>query len=353
MALPITSPPTDDGFANLIVVSTFYHLLLACLVARDPRFSGRSVLVMNAEREQMAALCNPLKGALDSPFSDIRVLPIVSGSKLAGERARGQWLAQLDDALRPARVIIFTDLRPDNQLLCRRAEARGAATFCGEDGGSAYSSRSWAVPWRRHWQRLLCFGPWLENRAAAGNSRHVQTFLALYPELVRPELQRKPLWPLDRSALPDLLSLSWIDRFLAHFQVSQDVLACDELYVPTSSRATGAGERLRRVLGEEIRAARASGRDCVVKYHPREPDDFLGAAALGARLLPAAIPVELIYQASAGRLRRVVGDTGTTLLSARWLAPQAQALSVLHHVEGLSDPWYVRTLNRLGVELLD
>ena len=353
MPAPIASQPGSGSFANLIVVSTFYHLLLACLVARDPRFPGKSLLVIDAEREQMAVLCDLLTNAPDRLFDEVRVMPEVSGSKLARERIHGKWLARLDDTIQPERIIIFTDLRPDNQMLCRRAAARGAATFCGEDGGAAYSSGSWAVPWRRHLKRMLCFGLWLENRAAAGSSRHVQTFLALYPELVRPELKVKARWELNRSLVPDLLSLSWIRRFLEHFQLTPNALACDELHVPTSSRATGATEELRNLLRQEIRTARANGLDCVVKYHPRERSDFLEAEAMGARLLPTAIPVELIYLASAKRLRRVIGDTGTTLLTARWLVPEAKALSILPHLPDLMDPRYVEAATRLGVKTLE
>ena len=89
----------------------------------------------------------------------------------------------------------------------------------------------------------------------------------------------------------------------------------------------------------------------MVKYHPREREDFLGALSLGARLLPAAVPAELVYLASADRLARVIGDRGTTLLSARWLAPHAQALSALEP-GALDDPWYAHTLDRLGVRRL-
>ncbi|HEY9191484.1 MAG TPA: hypothetical protein VIO81_01285, partial [Methyloversatilis sp.] len=62
---------------------------------------------------------------------------------------------------------------------------------------------------------------------------------------------------------------------------------------------------------------------------------------------------ELIYLASAGRLRRVIGDTGTTLLTARWLVPEAEALSILPHLPELMDPAYMRASNRLGVKSLE
>ncbi|MPZ44800.1 MAG: hypothetical protein GEV05_15640 [Betaproteobacteria bacterium] len=339
-------------FSNLIVASTCYHVILACLIARDARFAGPSLLVVNARREQMAALCEPLAQAADSPFAATMPLPEVDGRKPARERALGRWLAQLDDRVRVERVFVFTDLTPELQLLCRRARARGALTFCAEDGGAAYSSQSAAAPWRLHWQRVVRFGPWIQNVTASGSSRHVQTCLALHATLVRPELQRKPVWSLQPTALPDLLASSWIGRFLAHYGVSHDALVCDELYAPARTRTAQARERLRGGLREEIRAARQAGRDCIVKYHPREREDFLGAAALGARLLPAAIPAELVYLASGARLSRVIGDAGTTLLTARWLVPHAHAFSALELAGRGDDAWYVRTLDRLGVQRL-
>jgi hypothetical protein len=347
----VQEAPPADTYANLIVASTFYHVILACLVARDARFPGASLLVLNPRRAQLAALWEPLRQASDSPFAATLPMPDDEGRKPDRERALGHWLARLDDSVRAQRIFVFSDLTPELQLLCRRAVARGARTFCVEDGGIAYSSRSAAAPWKRHWQRIVRFGPWVQNVAATGSSRYVQTCLALYADLVRPELQRKPVWPLSREALPDLLAASWVRGFLQHFGLTTEALACDELYATALLRSAEAGERLRRRLGEELRAARAAGLDCIVKYHPSERSDFLGAAALGARLLPTAVPAELVYLASGSRLRRVVGDAGTTLMSARWLAPHAQAVSAFSFT-GRNDPWYANTLDKLGVQRL-
>lgn len=343
--------PSAGRYANLIVASTFYHVILACLIARDARFAGPSLLVVNARRDEIAALYEPLATEPDSPFAAVRAMPEFGSGKRTRERAYASWLARLDAAERPERVLVFSDLTPHIQLLCRHAERRGARTFCAEDGGTAYSSRSWATPWRRHIKRLLDFGPWVQNIAASGSSRHVQVYLAMHPQLVRPELQAKRVWPLSEAELPDLLGARWLERFLAHYAVGRDALACDELYTPGNSRTLAAGERAHARLRAEIRAAAAAGLDCVVKYHPRERGDFLQAVELGARTLPPAIPAELIYLASGRRLRRVVGIGGTTLLSARWLVPHARAVSVLDLAE-IQDPWYARTLDRLGVQRL-
>jgi hypothetical protein len=344
------SPP-DGRFANLIVASTFYHIILACLIARDARFAGASLLVVNARREQIAMLYEPLASEADSPFAATLCMPETGQKKVARERAYGNWLAALDARVQAQRIVVFSDLTPHLQLLCRRAQGRGAHTFCAEDGGAAYSSRSAATRWRRHLQRVLRFGPWIQNVRASGSSRHVETYLAMHPGLVRPELQRKTVWPLQEAELPDLLESRWLQRFLGHYGVSREALVCEELYSPGNSRTLRAGEALHARLRQEIRAACQAGRDCVVKYHPREQGDFLGASALGARTLPPAIPAELVLLASGRKLRRVVGIGGTTLLSARWLAPDAEVVSTLDLAE-IEDPWYARTLDQLGVQRL-
>lgn len=347
----MTAPTWPDGpFDNLVVVSTAYHLLLAHLLAGDARFAGRTLLVFTGAREQVAALHQAMTAGGCAPFDAVAYLPRTSKT-LRRERQRARWFGALDAALRPARVVIFNDQTPDLQYLCRRAGARGARTFCGEDGGCVYSQRSWAAPRRRHLARLLWFGPWVQNRDTVGDTRGVGAVLAVYPDLVRPELRGKPVLGLATAGLPDLAQAPWIGHFLRALGLSREALVCNEVYAPTYSGAVTDLPRLRAALRERLQESLRAGRACAVKYHPRERSDYLDAAALGARVLPAALPVELVYQASGPALETVVGDAGTTLLSARWLAPRAQAVSALVYT-GIDDPFYAAVLTRLGVTLL-
>lgn len=347
----MTGPGLPDGaFDNVVVVSTAYHLLLAQLLPGDARFAGRTLLVLTGAREQVAVLHQAMTDGGCAPFDALTFLPR-TGKTLRAERQRAGWFAALDAALRPARVVIFNDQTPDLQFLCRRARARGAQTFCGEDGGCAYSQRSWAAPRRRHLARALFFGPWVQNRAAVGDTRAVGAVLAVYPDLVRPELRRKPVLGLATAALPGLEQAPWTGQFLRALGLSPAALVCNAVYAPTYSGAVRDLARLRAVLREHLQDSLRAGHACAVKYHPRERGDYLDAAALGARVLPAALPVELVYQASGAALQTVVGDAGTTLLSARWLAPRARAVSALAYT-GIDDPYYAAVLKRLGVVLL-
>jgi hypothetical protein len=170
-ATPGAAGPCD----NLLLVSTGYHLILAHLVACDPRWAGRSALVFTGAREQVAAFYEAMREAGCAPFDEVTYAPLqIGGSKPAGERRRWHALAALESRLRPRRLFVFNDQAADVQALCRRVARRGGAVLCGEDGGCAYSSRSFAQPRRRRLGRMLRFGPWVENPRAIGTTRRVQ-----------------------------------------------------------------------------------------------------------------------------------------------------------------------------------
>jgi hypothetical protein len=88
-----------------------------------------------------------------------------------------------------------------------------------------------------------------------------------------------------------------------------------------------------------------------ISYHPNEKQkDLLDAESQGMTLIDNAVPAELIYLAAGDRLRVIVGDIGTALLSARWLLPRARAVSLMRYLH-FDDPPFAHTLAALGIEL--
>ena len=64
-----------------------------------------------------------------------------------------------------------------------------------------------------------------------------------------------------------------------------------------------------------IREASAAGRDCVVKYHPRERDDFLQVSTLGARTLPASLTDSVSFAGShVDDYRVAIDDVGNVIV---------------------------------------
>jgi hypothetical protein len=89
-----------------------------------------------------------------------------------------------------------------------------------------------------------------------------------------------------------------------------------------------------------------------VKYHPREwTDDYLQVRTLpGVVLLPRGLAMEYVYLLSDDRLKWVIGDNSTAMMTARWLSPGAQ---VVAFIGSLIDPneALVNCLAKLGVSI--
>ena len=345
----LTQPHTPGRHRHLIIASTAYHVLLAHLLAEHVLERVDCLLLLSGARQDIDHLHQALRGAAGSPFADVLYLAPASGAKLARERAEVPLWRELLRQVRPQRLFLFNDTAPARQALCREAQRAGVRTAYVEDGACAYSSWSFARPWRQHLRQALA-RPWLRNPQAIGATPWLGETYALYPEWVRPELRRRPVHPLPAHTAT-LAAMGWVDNYIGRLGVAPEDLQCEMLCTPGYSRAARRPRALREVLRAQIAAGRDAGLDVVVKYHPRQRDDFLDAAALGARTLPASAPVELVYLRSAAQLQRVCGDIGTSLMTARWIAPGAQVVSAMHPA-GYRDARFSATLHRLGVDVL-
>ena len=58
-----------------------------------------------------------------------------------------------------------------------------------------------------------------------------------------------------------------------------------------------------------------------VKYHPADQGDILNFKG-GAEILPSPVPIEILF--SVMSFSKVIGDTSTAILSAKWMLPEAE-----------------------------
>jgi hypothetical protein len=114
------------------------------------------------------------------------------------------------------------------------------------------------------------------------------------------------------------------------------------------------------------------GYDVAVKYHPRQIEtDYLDVGRdPRVSLLPSGLPLEYVYilaaapatdsalsrrsgaaaKADARPLQMVIGDVSTTLLTARWLVPDARVISLARPL-GLLDPAIEELFAKLAISV--
>jgi hypothetical protein len=349
---------------NLFIALTPYHVLLAHAVAVDFGERDENVLVCLCDFGSADVLLRVIELDAGSPFSSVVCLPGVYAVKGTVKKAlvvrnSCRSIDLLVARLRPHRIYVFNDRRPESQVaLYRGKAASGAVGVYVEDGANAYSSFSFG---RRHgidrFAQKLVFGPWREDVDVLGTSRWVEKVLVLFPELIRRELRNRPVDQIGVEALYQVRDAQWPYWYSRVLGVQAGVLTNVELlFLPSSP----SGQRPRllsqytSVVAQLAAAARERGLKVAVKGSPGllSGGFFHENAFPGAALLPHSLPAELIYILWAKRVRIVVGDFSTALLTARLLLPGAAVYSIAPLV-GDEDPYLFEVFRRLNIRLVD
>lgn len=351
--LPDRQPAAAD---NLFVCASSYHIILAHLLAAEAQICpGSSVLVLNhCMHANFYELFQALRTDPNTPFREVFFL----GRPRSYKRRQRAWqdrrrlpaLRRLQEALRPRQLFLFNEDALD-QDLAKHVKAHGGRVFAVEDGAVAYSAHGRRIDWREAVKKKLIFGPRTRNVTVEGSSPNIDAFFAVFPEYVRAELRHKTVRALPPMNCALFDALSWPQDYLRRIGIRVEDIACERLYPLAQSSNFNALPDYRARMREVILQENAPQRRCAISYHPSEKKaDVLGVGTQGIALIHQAVAAELIYLFNRGRLREVVGNIGTSLLTARWMLPEAHVVSLMNHLN-LQDPPFERTLRAIGVEI--
>jgi hypothetical protein len=210
---------------------------------------------------------------------------------------------------------------------------------------------------------FLLFGRDWSGIEVLGTSRWISTGMFIYPELVRTELAHLRCIALPRDLVLNDEMRGIAGRMLQASNANIARIRTVDAVVTVSHSSVGSGsvayrKGLAAIVGQLIRRGCRVG----IKYHPREAEpDYLGLArGDGVVGLPQGLPLEYLYILSATRatgtedafapLRYVIGDVSTTLLTARWIVPDAHCISLARPLQML-DASLESLFMKIGVRL--
>jgi Alpha-2,8-polysialyltransferase (POLYST) len=346
---------------HLFLVRSSLQFLLASALAEHARSGGdgASRMIFLPDVLDPGMFERAVAAWPQSPFD--RVLTLLPRHRPGTRAAPRSSRAVRDDLVRalaearPASVTVFNDREEAGQTLLVEAARHfpQALRRCAEDGALAYTGFTYRAHGRLTAlrQRLRLGRHWADVRVL-GTHPLVQTYAAMYPELLRPELRNQRVQPFPTVALgsPAL-------RQLAERLCEQAGVAPGSLPPGAALLTVSHSSYARRNPGypAQVRACaarlREQGLALFVKYHPRETEaDPLALCVPGlAREVARTLPVECLYLLLREQPLRVVGGMSTSLLTAALLMPQAQ-VRVLEHASAGNDSWDPALLRALHIE---
>jgi hypothetical protein len=344
---------------HVILVRSSLQFLLATALAADrlERSTQRSTMLFLPDVLDTRLFDRAVAAWDESPFDRVASLTPRRRPGSAERRASAVVRRELRSALAatdPLSVAVFNDRDEAAQTLLIEAAQRfpHAERLCVEDGALAYTGftyRAHGLATRLR-QRLRIGRSWTDVRVL-GTHPLVQHYVAIYPELLRPELQQRRLRTFPATALSSspLRSLAAAIAELTGFDAAAVPPGSVLLGLSHSSYAERNPDYGRLVKACAAQLRRGAAR-WFVKYHPRETAaDPLGLLdAPNAIEVPRTLPVECLYLLLRDRPLTVVSGMSTSLLTAGLLMPQVRCVALLH-ASGAGDAWDRRLLDALRI----
>lgn len=330
---------------SIYVAYTPYHILLSCGIARTCDDAEKKYLFIVHDFADAEKLYAAVKGWAGSPFAGVWLLAGDHYAKRKGMssavRASSGNMPFLksfyrDEINGPAVVHIFNDNKPESQLLASLGNRRGGTTIFVEDGIIVYWDQ--VYPDIRFLHKLILkafWGPGYRHIRVFGTHPLIRKRMVFYPESLRPELRDgRENTRIPKEALTSLDS-GLVRGLLDQYGVSREAIdSCCLVLLPHTDVARVLGmEPLRKLYDTAVRTAVTRFGSVSIKYHPRETaGDYLGLGTIpGVKILPNALPVEVLYAATAADPpMAVIDDISTALLTARMMYPdRVQIISLM------------------------
>lgn len=346
---------------SFFVAFTPLHVLLSSVLAMKDRLERNvektSLWVVDLGLPQIDAMLDVFRSSSDSPFTDVAFTThhhLVTGSvrKLRAYRDNLTAIRRYLTSSPPARVYVFNDARAESQVALEMGSRHGGAIgIYGEDGMAAYASTKLPPT-----SFMNVAGRWLVQRSGyeqvriLGTSRRITEVRCLFPEHLRPELADRTIRAVPRALFTSSSMRSLSSQLLDALGVSRNALASVEAlvlvgYSPSVTDRTAYRSSITRLLDR----FRREGTEVAVKYHPREPaQDYLALVPDGWMILPQACPSEAILLSS-DSMRIIAGHFSTSLMTSRWLIPEAKVMMIDGPDEEPIDPRIDGVLRELRI----
>ncbi len=344
-----------------------YHFLLSVAIASNMPSRGEKHLVLFSDSQGAKSLARVARQWDRSPFTSVTLfpgayglasLPVVKPALLAIlAKQNVRYVRRIIDELKPDHVCVFGDKRIECQAAIHYGKSIDEDTIAmvAEDGSADYSS-ALIRPRGRVYQSLIraIFGRWWEEVRAYGTYSRTDEVHVTFPSLVRDELKARRLLEIPRVSLTSAMDAEFVDAYCE--AMGFDPSSLSEIRGLVLLDHSSVGPRVQEYLSivrRVIPEYGVRGANIAFKCHPREtsrePLSELGGDA--HVVVPAALPVEIVYLAGQRSLELVVGNKSTGILTAKWLLPETRVLS-LALATGGADPRLLRVFERIGVELV-
>lgn len=297
----------------------------------------------------------------NTPFEKVILLRGVPGQNSSfGKLIERMWnvrfLAQFLAKEKITNVFIGNDARPEAQVILSYSKQKNSSCkgVYMNDGAAAYMLYAREKSVVRYWIGKIFFGWWWQDVTVLGTSPWINEIRAIFPELVRPELQDIPRVSIQKEDFLKLKEESWVLEYMLIAGISPADLENVQGFVILPHSAMLRKYPQCKEVFEKIFSWSTENKIAIAtKFHPNEPSEELFLVPKeGVLLIPKAIPFEFLYLFCEKPPSFLLGDVSTSLLTGRWIFKDIKIFSIAP-LFSYFDSYLFKVFSRLNIKVVD
>lgn len=316
---------------NLYIPYTPYHILNSFAIAASRPEEENYLIFAGSNRESLDLMLKVF------PSVGIKIFPLQQTDNMSNigkfmvKRRNIRMVRDLFAKLPEVdNVFFFCGYRVVTSFAAHLAIRRNRNTkfFLVEDGVETYvSAQHSRKKWYEKTVDRLFYGNWHKDAGGQGDFMNFEGVYALFPEKLLAMFDDKMKYAVPREHIFSLFSR---DAFSAVVPVSEKGSREITTLVAIDRAGYTESKPYRKMIAAYIGNAESNAELAALKLHPsdRRRIEFLGKNKTAVSVLPSRLPIELFYLLYQDTLRFVVGGLTSSLLTAKWLLPHIDVVSI-------------------------
>jgi len=320
----------------VFIISTPLHLFHAIAASISECKGQESVLIFIDQPVGKENLyISTLKSWSGDPFSDHHIFyayPRNASNKYSYRKQVLREIAALIGEIKPVKMYTGNDRRIEFIRAYKKMKAINpdAESVYLDDGVMSYvvHKYTWESPPEIFFKKLY-YGFWYNRFPIVGASDFINSAVLAFPEEAHEYLRRLPIRPSNNQVLIGDDARKFSALLVEKFGISSALIdSLDFIQILPHRKELRKFRTFFADLRDYLIQTANSGKIIGIKYHPFEKEDFLDFSGQeNIRILPPDIAFEAILP-SMNDHSAVVGDLSTVLLTAKWLRPNLDIVSI-------------------------
>ncbi len=345
---------------NIFIAFTPYHIFLASMIALT-RFENSNILIVIKDFS-----ADKIIRALNSSkiFAEVITLPGLYKQEFQRNTLRKNNAKSIGALINKYNSIdtlfLGTDTRIETQSAAYKVKKifKNAVVAVLEDGGDFYKSNAMEVPSKGFWRTLhskLVFGDWYEYVKIGGLYSITEEVYAIFPQLVRDEIRIKKILPIECEVCIQNEYQKFIENYWNIFWGEKEKLQkVDGILMIAYSEYTNHYPRYKELIREICKKAAQKGMRIGIKYHPREEiKDYCNLGAMkNIYFLEEEISAENIYALQTIKLKFIIGDVSSALMTAKWILKDNINVYSVAPILNMADSKFLMVLEQIKIKLV-